>query len=64
MQHDVKMFSVGNPFFKNHFATTGQNLAGVNLKQQLPGGIPATAPHLLIPTAANITGITEPWYFL
>ncbi|XP_075658189.1 protein TIFY 6B-like isoform X2 [Castanea sativa] len=61
VQHDLKMFSVGNPFFKNHFATTGQNLAGVNVKQQLPGGIPATAPHLVVPTAANITGITEPW---
>ncbi|XP_030959639.1 protein TIFY 6B-like isoform X4 [Quercus lobata] len=38
-----------------------QNLAGVNVKQQLLGGIPATAPHSVIPTAANITGITEPW---
>ncbi|KAK7837062.1 protein TIFY 6B isoform X1 [Quercus suber] len=61
VQHDVKMFSVGNPFFKNHFATAGQNLAGVKVKQQLLGGIPATAPHSVIPTAANITGITEPW---
>nr|XP_023911682.1 protein TIFY 6B-like isoform X4 [Quercus suber] len=38
-----------------------QNLAGVKVKQQLLGGIPATAPHSVIPTAANITGITEPW---
>nr|XP_023911681.1 protein TIFY 6B-like isoform X3 [Quercus suber]POF11275.1 protein tify 6b [Quercus suber] len=58
---EIQMFSVGNPFFKNHFATAGQNLAGVKVKQQLLGGIPATAPHSVIPTAANITGITEPW---
>ncbi len=62
--HDVKMFSVsnqaisvsvGNPFFKNHFATAGQNLAGATMKQQLLGGLPVTGPT---------AGITEPWYFL
>ncbi|GMY18238.1 Protein TIFY 6B [Fagus crenata] len=59
--HDVKMFSVsnqaisvsvGNPFFKNHFATAGQNLAGATMKQQLLGGLPVTGPT---------AGITEPW---
>ncbi|MCF8706253.1 protein TIFY [Corynebacterium sp. MC-25] len=67
--HDVKMFSVsnqaisvsvGNPFFKYHFAP-GQNLAGATVKQQLLGGIPVTAPHPIIPTVASIAGITEPW---
>ncbi|XP_062171387.1 protein TIFY 6B-like isoform X2 [Alnus glutinosa] len=67
--HNVKMFSVsnqaisvsvGNPFFKNHFAT-GQNLAGATVKQPLLGGIPVAAPHSLIPTVASIAGITEPW---
>lgn len=68
--HNVKMFSVsnqpisvsvGNPFFKNHFAT-GQNLAGATVKQPLLGGIPVSAPHSLIPTVTSIAGMTEPWY--
>jgi jasmonate ZIM domain-containing protein len=68
--HNVKMFSVsnqaisvsvGNPFFKNPFAT-GQNLAGATVKQPLLGGIPVAAPHSIIPTVASIAGITEPWY--
>jgi len=67
--HNVKMFSVsnqaisvsvGNPFFKNPFAT-GQNLAGATVKQPLLGGIPVAAPHSIIPTVASIAGITEPW---
>ncbi|XP_041014647.1 protein TIFY 6B-like isoform X2 [Juglans microcarpa x Juglans regia] len=67
--HDVKMFSVanqaisipvGNPFFKNHFAS-GQNLVGTTVKQPLLGGIPVTAPHSSIPTVASIAGTTEPW---
>lgn len=67
--HNVKMFSVsnqpisvsvGNPFFKNHFAT-GQNLAGATVKQPLLGGIPVSAPHSLIPTVTSIAGMTEPW---
>ncbi|XP_042985154.1 protein TIFY 6B-like isoform X2 [Carya illinoinensis] len=67
--HDVKMFSVanqaisapvGNPFFKNHFAS-GQNLVGTTVKQPLLQGIPVTAPHSNIPTVASIAGTTEPW---
>lgn len=69
--HDVKMFSVsnqaisvsvGNPFFKNHFAT-GQNLVGSTVKQPLLGGIPVTAPHTIIPTISCLAGTAEPWYF-
>ncbi|XP_041011919.1 protein TIFY 6B-like isoform X2 [Juglans microcarpa x Juglans regia] len=67
--HDVKMFSVsnqaisvsvGNPFFKNHFAT-GQNLVGTTVKQPLLGGIPVTAPHTIIPTISCLAGTAEPW---
>ncbi|XP_041014648.1 protein TIFY 6B-like isoform X3 [Juglans microcarpa x Juglans regia] len=66
---EIQMFSVanqaisipvGNPFFKNHFAS-GQNLVGTTVKQPLLGGIPVTAPHSSIPTVASIAGTTEPW---
>ncbi|CAB4265215.1 unnamed protein product [Prunus armeniaca] len=62
--HDAKMISVtnqgfsvpvSNPFFKNHFATTGQNFAATTIKQQLQG-IPVTAPYSILPVA----GSTEP----
>ncbi|CAL2232585.1 unnamed protein product [Prunus armeniaca] len=46
---------VSNPFFKNHFATTGQNFAATTIKQQLQG-IPVTAPYSILPVA----GSTEP----
>ncbi|XP_041011920.1 protein TIFY 6B-like isoform X3 [Juglans microcarpa x Juglans regia] len=52
--------SVGNPFFKNHFAT-GQNLVGTTVKQPLLGGIPVTAPHTIIPTISCLAGTAEPW---
>lgn len=63
--HDVKMISVtnqgfsvpvSNPFFKNPFATTGQNFAATTIKQQLQG-IPVTAPYSVLP----VSGSTEPW---
>ncbi|KAK7358253.1 hypothetical protein VNO77_00179 [Canavalia gladiata] len=66
--HDVKMFSVsnqaisvslGNPFLKNHFATSGQNMNGTNVKLPLLGGIPVTAPHSVLPTVGAVAGITE-----
>ncbi|KAG2701510.1 hypothetical protein I3760_06G048600 [Carya illinoinensis] len=66
---EIQMFSVanqaisapvGNPFFKNHFAS-GQNLVGTTVKQPLLQGIPVTAPHSNIPTVASIAGTTEPW---
>lgn len=69
--HDVKMFpvsnqtisvSMGNPFFKTHFAAAGQNMVGAALKQQLLGGIPLSAPHGILPSAGSFAGITEPWY--
>lgn len=68
--HDVKMFpvsnqtisvSMGNPFFKTHFAAAGQNMVGAALKQQLLGGIPVSAPHGILPSAGSFAGITEPW---
>ncbi|KAG2708341.1 hypothetical protein I3760_05G187600 [Carya illinoinensis] len=52
--------SVGNPFFKNHFAP-GQNLVGTTVQQPLLGGIPVTAPHTVIPTISCIAGTAEPW---
>ncbi|KAJ4710042.1 TIFY 6B-like protein [Melia azedarach] len=61
--HDLKTFpvsnqaisvSINNPFFKNHFATIGQNLGGANMKQQLLGGIPVTAPHSALPTIGSV----------
>lgn len=69
--HDVKMFpvanqtisvSLGNPFFKPHFATAGQNMVGASLKQQLLGGIPVSAPHAILPSVGSFAGVTEPWY--
>ncbi|KAL5827897.1 hypothetical protein ACOSQ3_019748 [Xanthoceras sorbifolium] len=65
--HNVKTFpvsqaisvSVDNPFFKNPFATVGQNLGGANTKQQLPGGIPVATPHSSLPTFGSVGGITE-----
>ncbi|XP_024030701.1 protein TIFY 6B [Morus notabilis] len=69
--HDVKMFSVpnqaisvsmGNPFLKDQFPSAGQNLAAATtMKQQLLGGIPVTSPHMVLPSACSIAGITEPW---
>lgn len=68
--HNVKMFSVsnhtislsvGHPFFKTHFATSGQGVTGANVKQQLLGGIPVALPHLVLPAIDSINGITESW---
>lgn len=68
--HDVKMFSVpnqafsvsmGNPFLKDQFSATGQNLAAITVKQPLLGGIPVTSHPSILPTACSIAGITEPW---
>ncbi|KAJ1418406.1 Tify domain [Sesbania bispinosa] len=59
--HDVKMFSVsmGHPFLKNHFVTVGQNMNGANVKQPLLGGIPATAPHSVLPITGAVAGMTK-----
>ncbi|XP_057960351.1 protein TIFY 6B-like isoform X1 [Malania oleifera] len=52
-------FSVSNPFFKTHFATTGQNLAVGAVKQQLLGGIPVAGPHSTIHSVGSIAGFNE-----
>lgn len=66
---DVKMFpvpnhaisiSMGNPIFKNHYATSGQNMAAPTMKPQLLGGIPVTSPHSILPTIGSVAGIAEP----
>ncbi|CAK7326788.1 unnamed protein product [Dovyalis caffra] len=66
--HDVKMFpvnnhaisiSMGNPFYKNHYPATGQNMAGTTMKPQVLGGIPVTAPHSILPTVGSVTGVTD-----
>ncbi|TXG57185.1 hypothetical protein EZV62_018498 [Acer yangbiense] len=68
--HDVKTFPVNqaisgsvnnHPFFKNHFATVGQNLSEANnMKQQLLGGIPVATPHSSLATFGSVgRGITE-----
>ncbi|XWS22868.1 hypothetical protein CRYUN_Cryun29cG0073000 [Craigia yunnanensis] len=66
--YDMKMFpvsnqaisvSVSNPFMKNHFATTGQNLTA--MKPQLLGGTPVTTPHSIPPTPGSVGGSIEPW---
>ncbi|KAK0573058.1 hypothetical protein LWI29_002404 [Acer saccharum] len=68
--HDVKTFPVNqaisgsvnnHPFFKNHFATVGQNLSEANnMKQQLLGGIPIDTPHSSLATFGSVgRGITE-----
>ncbi|XVF02892.1 hypothetical protein REPUB_Repub04eG0213900 [Reevesia pubescens] len=68
--YDVKMFpvsnqaisaSVNNPFMKNHFATTSQNLPANTVKPQLLGGIPVTTPHSILPTLGSVGGSIEPW---
>ncbi|XWS63964.1 hypothetical protein CRYUN_Cryun06bG0146400 [Craigia yunnanensis] len=68
--YDVKMFpvsnqaisfSVSNPFMKNNFATTGQNLPVTTMKPQLLRGIPMTTPHTILPTLSSVAGSIEPW---
>ncbi|XWS34452.1 hypothetical protein CRYUN_Cryun21dG0039800 [Craigia yunnanensis] len=68
--YDMKMFpvsnqaisvSVSNPFMKNHFATTGQNLPVTTMKPRLLGGIPVTTPHSILPTLGSVGGSIEPW---
>ncbi|KAK3221935.1 hypothetical protein Dsin_008960 [Dipteronia sinensis] len=64
--HDVKTFPVNqaisgsvnnHPFFKNHFATVGQNLKGANnMKQQLHGGIPVATPLSSLATFGSVGG--------
>ncbi|KAJ4823532.1 hypothetical protein Tsubulata_034054 [Turnera subulata] len=63
--HDVKMFpvsnhaisiSMGNPFFKNHFATGGPSSA---MKPQLLGGVPVSAPLSVMPSIGSVEGVTE-----
>ncbi|KAJ4825778.1 hypothetical protein Tsubulata_029397 [Turnera subulata] len=60
--HDVKMFpvsnhaisiSMGNPFFKNHFAAGGPSSA---MKPQLLGGVPVSAPHSVMPSIGSVEG--------
>ena len=53
--------SMSNPFMKNHFATTGQNLPVTTMKPQLLGGIPVTTPHTILPTLGSVGGGIEPW---
>ncbi|KAK2635416.1 hypothetical protein Ddye_030208 [Dipteronia dyeriana] len=68
--HDVKTFPVNqaisgsvnnHPFFKNHFATVGQNLSEANnTMQRLLGGIPVVTPHSSLATFGSVGGgITE-----
>lgn len=64
--HDFNMFpvsnislSMNNPFFKTHFAATGQNLAGATVKEQLVGGIPVTTASPTLPSTGSIAGFTE-----
>ncbi|XWS69372.1 hypothetical protein CRYUN_Cryun04dG0173400 [Craigia yunnanensis] len=68
--YDVKMFpvsnqaislSVSNPFMKNHFDTSGQNLPITTMKPQLLGGIPVTTPHMILPTLGSVGGSIESW---
>lgn len=66
VHRDVKMLpvsnisvSMSNPFFKTHFST-GQNLAGAMMKQQLVGGISVTTPHSIVPSVGSIPGVIEP----
>ncbi|XWS63962.1 hypothetical protein CRYUN_Cryun06bG0146400 [Craigia yunnanensis] len=54
-------FSVSNPFMKNNFATTGQNLPVTTMKPQLLRGIPMTTPHTILPTLSSVAGSIEPW---
>ncbi|XVF85422.1 hypothetical protein PTKIN_Ptkin17bG0116900 [Pterospermum kingtungense] len=53
--------SVSNPFMKNHFATTGQNLPVTAMKPQFLGGIPVTTPPSILPTLGSVGGSIEPW---
>ncbi|XP_012072286.1 protein TIFY 6B isoform X2 [Jatropha curcas] len=65
---DVKMFpvsnhgsliSMANPFFKNYYATSSQNMVGNTTKPQLLGGIPVTTPQTIIPTIGSVTGMMD-----
>ncbi|XWS69371.1 hypothetical protein CRYUN_Cryun04dG0173400 [Craigia yunnanensis] len=53
--------SVSNPFMKNHFDTSGQNLPITTMKPQLLGGIPVTTPHMILPTLGSVGGSIESW---
>ncbi|KAK8677191.1 hypothetical protein V6N13_142744 [Hibiscus sabdariffa] len=63
--YDLRMFPVSNqtnPFTRNHFSTTGQNLPITTaMKPQLIGGIPVTTPHSTLPTLSSFGGSIEPW---
>ncbi|XP_057482405.1 protein TIFY 6B-like isoform X2 [Actinidia eriantha] len=54
--------SMGSPFFKPHFTGAGQNFSGATMKQQLLGGISATAPHSGLPSLGSAAETTEPWF--
>ncbi|KAF2316824.1 hypothetical protein GH714_042165 [Hevea brasiliensis] len=65
---DMKMFpvsnhassiSLSNPFFKNYYAPSGQNVSGATVKPQLLGGIPVTTPQTILPTVGSVTGMME-----
>ncbi|KAI4357582.1 hypothetical protein L6164_001521 [Bauhinia variegata] len=51
--------SMGHPLLKNHFAGVGQSMAGTNVKPQLLGGLPVTAPHSVLPTVGSVSKMTE-----
>ncbi|PSR91049.1 Protein TIFY 6B like [Actinidia chinensis var. chinensis] len=54
--------SMANPFFKPHFTGAGQDFSGATMKQQLLGGISATAPHSVLPSLGSAAATTEPWF--
>ncbi|CAK9172253.1 unnamed protein product [Ilex paraguariensis] len=71
LPQDVKMLpvsnqaipiSMGNPFFKAHFAGAGSNFLGATMKQQFLGGVPVTASHSILPSSGSMAGTTEPWF--
>ncbi|XP_030468139.1 protein TIFY 6B-like [Syzygium oleosum] len=53
--------SMGDPFFKTHFAATGQTLPGGMTRQKPPGGVLVSAPNSDHLTAGSTMGTAEPW---
>ena len=69
---DLKMFlapnqaipvSMGHPFLKNHFPNVGQNIASMNVRQQMLGCIPVTLPHLASTSIGSVPAMTESRYY-
>ncbi|KAJ9153059.1 hypothetical protein P3X46_026548 [Hevea brasiliensis] len=59
VSNHASSISLSNPFFKNYYAPSGQNVSGATVKPQLLGGIPVTTPQTILPTVGSVTGMME-----